>query len=384
MRMRKGGKAMGYFPMFCWSDKWCIEGTTAWFVTAESNILMQYDMKDESGKVLSKIPDAQGLRWNPECIKYNDEIICFPDRGKNVWIYSLLTHKWNEVIIEQKENKRMLCQFLYRDGDNICFVSRGLGNIYVLNMRTRKITEYINRRMYENSVDGTFRGLSNGVIIGKNIYFSLAETSSILIFNHSEKELSVKRIDMEIQIMRIQDDKDKIWLVGLDKAIYIWDLDRDTVKKVANFPKSFGGYMLQNDNSYKISFTSEKFSKSLFCTPIICGKYIWLIPWHGTEILYIEKESFKISTFEIEGEKAGDLDLIMLGARYLINYVREERYLGIFSGKSGCEIEIDMKEKKYRYLEMLINKEDLLAFNPIRERNEEMLDFFLQVLDKSK
>ena len=80
-------KIMAYFPTFCWSDQWWIEGTQAWFVTAEKNILMQYDMEKEIGKVLGKVPSADGLRWNPECMKYNDEIVCFPDRG-NMYGYT--------------------------------------------------------------------------------------------------------------------------------------------------------------------------------------------------------------------------------------------------------------------------------------------------------
>lgn len=368
---------MGYFPMFCWSDKWWIEGTTAWFVTAESNALMQYDMKDESGKVLSKIPGAQGLRWNPECTKYNDEIICFPDRGKNVWIYSLKTNKWEEIEINEKDNKRKTCQYIYREGSNIYFVSRTLGKMYILDMRTKMINEYEVKSLYEKSTGSEFKALSNGIIMGEYIIFAFAETAYILMIHRHNKKYEIRKLELETQIMRIQADKNQIWIVSLDKSLYLWNSDTNSVERISDFPKSFGGYVLQDNNKSIISLTNEKFSKPLFCVPVVFEESIWFIPWYGTEILYIEKGTLKVSSFPITDEIADACAIDMLGCRYLINYVRQKRYIGIFSSKTGCQIEIDTKEKIYKYIYMIIDRNDVKNFNPIMERNKNMLKIFL-------
>ena len=75
----------------------------------------------------------------------------------------------------------------------------------------------------------------------------------------------------------------------------------------------------------------------------------------------------------IRDEESNVDSLNMLKCRYLINYVREERYIGIFSSKTGRQIEIDTREKKYRNINILIEKKDLKGFNPIIERNKDML-----------
>lgn len=365
---------MAYFPTFCWSDQWWIEGTQAWFVTAEKNVLMQYDMEKEIGKVLGKVPSADGLRWNPECMKYNDEIVCFPDRGKHVWIYSLKTHEWEKITIwkGEGENKRKTCQYILRDGSNIYFVSRGLGQLYILDMGTKQIAEYDINIIHKNNSGIEFKGLSNGVVIGRYIFWAFNETSYILMMDRYNHECTVRKLELEVQIRRIQADKDNIWIVGLDKSVYVWQPRTNALERVSNFPTTFGGYMREDDN-WAISLKNEKFLKPLFGVPVINEGFVWLIPWYGTEILYIDKRTLKIHNFLIRDEESNVDSLNMLKCRYLINYVREERYIGIFSSKTGRQIEIDTREKKYRNINILIEKKDLKGFNPIIERNKDML-----------
>lgn len=365
-------RIMAYFPTFCWSDQWWIEGTQAWFVTAEKNILMQYDMEKETGKVLGKVPCADGFRWNPQCMKYNNEIVCFPDRGKHVWIYSLKTYEWEQIKIRQGENKRKTCQYIFRDGSNIYFASRELGQLYILDMGTKQIAEYDINILHKNNTDIEFKGLSNGIVIGQYIFWAFIETSYFLMMDRYNDECTLRKLELDIQIMRIQADKDDIWIVGLDKSVYVWQPKTNVLERFSNFPTTFGGYMREDDN-WAISFKNEKFLKPLFCVPVINEGFVWLIPWYGNEILYIDKETLKVNSFFIEDEEADGSSLKILGCRYLINYVREERYIGIFSSKTGQQIEIDTREKKYKNINILIEKKDLKDFNPIIERNKDML-----------
>ncbi|MDE7019522.1 MAG: hypothetical protein K2P23_01270, partial [Lachnospiraceae bacterium] len=63
--------------------------------------------------------------------------------------------------------------------------------------------------------------------------------------------------------------------------------------------------------------------------------------------LYVDTETYEIRGLKIEGEEETRHSILsrsFLEGRYILEYVRENQYLGIFSYKSKCMYKIDAKE----------------------------------------
>lgn len=362
---------------FFWSDNWWFEGDTAWFISGGYNILFQYNMTTGETVSLSTIPDAKGFRWNAECMKNGDQIFCFPDRGDKLWIYSLQSDKWEGIEIEKEKDERLTCQFMYMAENCIWFVSRCLCKLYAFNLEKREIADYDLKIQGTEEKTNPYNILSNGVFVDGQIYFAGAKSNFIIIFDPDTKEAVFKQLDIQDGFMRIQKVDDNIYIIGLKKAIYIWNYKNNSIHIVDDFPEEFGLYTLQEEGAHKKDCTSDRGEGPLFCVPMECDEYVWLVPWNGTEIIRLNKITLKTEIYAIEGERAEYLEECLFACRYLLNYMRDNRYLGLFSAKNQLQIEIDMRTGTYRYLPMLLLNWNNLWTN---ESAEGIFDLFLDNL----
>lgn len=363
-----------------WSDKWHIEDNVAWFIYGETNILFERNLMTGTVIAISKIPDAEGIRWNGDCIKYNNQIYCFPNRGTKLWIFSLETKEWEGIVIEKQVDKRMACQFVCVDDRSAWFVSRGGCKLYKLDLDNKTILDYsLVLELFKNK-KVSMDGLSNGVVYGRIIYFAGLETNIILMFDMDSKQVSYKRLPIDDKFMRIQKVEDEFYIVGLKKAIYIWNLEKDMIKSIYDFPTEFGIYTLQKNGMHKKDYVSECNDSPLFCEPVAANENVWFVPWTGTEILYQNKETLELQIYEMEEENTECLEenAIALSCKYLLNYIRDNRYLGLYSVKNGCQLEIDMKTKQTTYLTMDLIVDKWNEQLPTKEFSNDNIEFFLK------
>lgn len=361
-----------------WSDKWWIENNKAWFVSGEDNILFETDLLNGTIKPLSRVPNARGFRWNPECMKKGEDILCFPNRGTKLWIFSITSKEWEEVEFEKNVDKRLMCQFLCVVDRSVWFVSRGLCKIYRYDLVTKHVRSYTLKGEMP-----TYESVSNGVVVENKILFAGIGTNNIICFDMDSKQLFLKKVDVLDEFMRIQKIGNDLYIVGLKKAVYVWNYIEDTVTTINEFPENFGIYTKQKNRTYKKDCFNKKGESPLFGIPIESEDNIWLIPWIGTDILVIDRKTKEIEVFEIKEEEAQYLHEHIQGCKYLFNYIRDNQFIGLFSMKNRCQLEIDMKRKRIRYLTMDVFTDEWNKNFGFAERSKYDLDGFIHyVLSK--
>ena len=109
----------------------------------------------------------------------------------------------------------------------------------------------------------------------------------------------------------------------------------------------------------------ENVGQNLFVfSNIYClGEKVWLIPQSGNKIMYCDKNDRKMRNFNIldEEETAETLDLNYrhIATKFFMMYVREERYLGIYSYKNKRMFEIDTQNMNYKNIDIKMDDKSL-------------------------
>ena len=111
----------------------------------------------------------------------------------------------------------------------------------------------------------------------------------------------------------------------------------------------------------------EAFETPLFLYSVMAYEYIWFIPFQTNEIIYVSKNTYEISIFPLEMEEQTEENIKeqLLGHKYLLEYVRENRYIGLFSLKNKWVFEIDAKNLTYKRMNYKLDGDS--AFRVLQE-----------------
>ena len=94
---------------------------------------------------------------------------------------------------------------------------------------------------------------------------------------------------------------------------------------------------------------TEVYNYPTFAYSVDLGGYIWFIPYLANKIVYVEKSTHIVRELKAEDELETNESLRArnaIGEKYVLEYIRENRYIGIFSNKNKNIIEIDTKEQE--------------------------------------
>lgn len=340
---------------FIWSDNWYIEDNNAWFIAGEMDILFSVNLNTKKTTLESEILSDKeySAREHPRCLKKGSLIICLPCNGKHIWCYHLMDRSWTTIAIDLPEGIRSACF-------NAWFIEKKL---YVISLGLKQIIEIdINKEeiIYCHDLPfGESEHTSRSILVGNCIYIFVSFTSSMYKFDCLRKKLERYDIpDINDQIQTICFDGDKFWLSGEHRRLYIWDEKIGQVFFIENLPNDFGIWNFSGKFENLITY-KDVLGLPLFSDSVMVGQYIWFIPFQTNEILYVEKNTMKIKKFHINEENHTDDNIKqqLLGHKYLLEYVREDRYIGLFSLKNTWIFEIDCKELSYKIVEFQIGKE---------------------------
>lgn len=330
-----------------WGDNWCIEDDKAWFVCGQRNILCCLDMKTNRCELLVSIPDTSvsTFRWTPRCMKYQNYIYCMPDYGVSIWIYDVGDGRFDEMYIDNPDKKSLQVHNFWEHSNKIYAVSYRLKQVIEINPLEKKIENY-----YPICKEGS---IGASVKAGSSIYILFGEIGEIYQFDLETKEIFAHKLPKTgRRFINLCLAGKEFWLGGYRKEIYIWDTDKNTVKIIDGFPKDFGMYDFTKETDGNADSVSDEYEFGAFIIPIVVEQNIWFIPYCTNKIVYINKETRRIQAFEIEEEnetKESILTRTSLGYKYLLDYVKDDRYIGLYSLKNNCILEIDTAELKYEY-----------------------------------
>lgn len=324
---------------FLWGDNWWLEDDKAYFCPSGAAAIFCADMVEEKCELVATIPNCRFSknRMNSYCIKYQNKIFCTPYEEKKICYYDIQKKMWENIEVDFK-SRPMIC------------LNKGMANnekIWVMELRGEKIYQV---NLASNVVEKEFEifpkdNLFTGryIIVQHNLYCTIKE--------------GLCRIDMEdgsIKIYKLPDIKDELyticydgcnfWISGVSEIIYIWNPQSGIIKKITDFIE-------KADNFYLDSGIIVK-NIPVFADSILLGKNIWFIPLQcNAPIMYMNKEDYNMRILNIEEEQETKEELIRRGSafKYVIEYIRQDRFIGLYSVKNRKIFEIDTFNKSVQY-----------------------------------
>lgn len=342
-------------PLMC---NWCMEDDIGWFVAYSLNILYKYDMQKEELSAVSAIPtDKLGSYQNPLCVKYKNFIYCIPYYANSIWCYNLVSGEWSKTVLCDESSSIVACLLGIRKG--VCyFFSMEFRTIYGLDLATGTIKFTYIVGLIESVPYSRF----DGILKDSYIYLVVggAEVYEFNLDTQEENKFDLCGIDDTLY--KIIFCEDSFWLLGKKKEIYIWNKEKNCIHIINSFPEGFKLYDFANKAEI-IDLNHE--TKDLIVFAGICclnGK-VWIIPQSGNKIIYFVQSEKKIRAFEMQEEEESietlDLCYRYMAAKFFLVYVREERYLGIYSYKNKRIFEIDTLYMTYKNMETIVDIESL-------------------------
>lgn len=334
--------------LFIWGGNWEIEGDKAWFVPGESNILLQLDMKTGQREILTELPNnaANAYMLNCYCLKCGNDIFCMPYSGSDsIWVYQFENSQFRQI---KAANTNPVQSALYisefwRCGEKIFAVSRGLKQILEINIREKKIDNCY------SACDGRAVEIAQSIKVGQAVYTVSSSANELYEFDTvTKKTLTYTIPGIEERLYAIGFDGKHFWFSGFSKRIYVWNKERNTIVTIDKFPEQFGIYNFKNNKETLLDCKSVEYDTPVFINIVAAGQYIWFIPLQTNLILYVDKDTYECKFFEIEEENETKDSLLKqrITAKYSLQYVREQRYIGLHSIKNNYIFEIDTLERK--------------------------------------
>ena len=361
------------------ADRFYMNEDTSWFISLEDNYLMKRDNKTGVCEVIDSVSDSNEYSWCSECVKIGDFVYCLPNRAKSLYIYSLLEHSWINQILLEENDCRLTCELVKEQEDCFWFISRGNSKLYKYSITENKIYTKDLRTDISKINNVEYQYLSNVCIENDELYFGLINTNVIVKYNCKNDKIMTFNIPISDSIWRVQKKEDNLYLIGLKKALYEWNINSNTVHIKDNFPDDFGGVIINKKTNEKIiDFKSNEFILPLFNYPICRGNEVWLIPFIGNEILIYNSETSSFTTYSYTSNNRKDR---VTNKKYNLIYYLNNRYLGIYSHEERVYFEIDLEDKTDKILDMIITSEGLekMGMSMIEEGKISM-ELFLELV----
>lgn len=345
---------------FIWSDGWYIEDGKAWFVDGQRDVLCCLDFQTDECDYVQKIPNLNinKFRLNPQCVKRKNEIYCLPDIGDCIWIYNLDKKCFEHIKIDNSNNDRLSITNLWEFNNKLFIVSVGLKKIIEIDPKLKVIDNYYTICINDNEK------LANSVKVGANIFSVSAVSNKVYQFDLELKKVTVHTISEVADVFQtISYDGCNFWLTGYNKAIYVWNRDKNETKIIVNFPKQFGIYDFAGKEKEILDCEKSVYDVPVFLMSRVVGQYVWFVPFQTNQVLYVDKRTHEINVLEIreEIETRESLSKNTMASKYLLQYILDDRYLGLYSFKNKCIYEIDAVKRKsvslrYLFTDNYINK----------------------------
>ena len=347
------------------AGRWNLDGSTGWFVAFIRNVLYKYDTQKNMLSIVSFIPTKNEDPYQyVSCVKKGDQIYCFPEYESSIWCYDVISEQWKKISICESDDIPAMI-FLLGEYSGVCyFFSCTYKTLYGFDLQAGKVIE-----SYLLDVEVTCKYYIHGIISDGKVYLVLGGTSlyEFDLETHIQKEYIFP--DFGDILFRIEADGDTFWIIGKKQCVYRWKKGNDEIRVLMEFPKEISLY----DYEKKMKITEfDCNAKGLFVfNSIHClnGK-IWIIPMSASKIVYFAKDDMVIKVFDIsedeETERTLDLRYRRVAAKYALMYIRQERYLGIYSCRNKQIFEIDTSEMTYQTIHYDMDQYSL-AHIPIQE-----------------
>lgn len=327
-----------YFP---WTNCITVEGDRAWFVSARGNLLLEIDLQKEIISLCYEFTDTddfEARQYHSCCIKYGDVILCAPFRNNYFWLYNLktgLATKMNSGVTNNLFADNLICY-----GDRVFLIAQALGEILEIDVKSECIC---NKYLLADKND---EKIQDSVTVENKIYCICLSSAIRKIYQFDMDTKKIRKYDLsmiEDSVGTLCFDGECFWIGGCEKKLYIWNIETTELQILDLSPIVIGRYDYEGNKASIIDFDLKKYNDLIFFKIIATQKYIWCIPYKTDKILYIDKITKKIECLYIEGENETRYSLRMreISIKYIVEFVRANRYIGLYSVKQNRLIVID-------------------------------------------
>lgn len=371
------------FPM---SDNWWVEEDKAFFCGTRISALFRVDMNSLQCEVIAWLPENDKIDFfvHPYCLKHKNFIVCLPGTGKEIWYYDIEQAVWKKTEIDNDGQFIISVKSYNQTGGRIWLLEYDKGKILQFNL-DKKIVE----KEYYLPCDNHEVYFGEYVVVHNKLYTTV-ENRVYCIDAKSENVIVYEVPEIRAGLYTICYDGINFWLGGYCKEIYIWNPQQGLIKILTEFPERFGIYHFPGvPNIDYNTFTREVEEGPFFQYSICLGQYVWYFPAQSNGVVYIDRETYEIHFLEIKEEQETMESLKRDYAnKFLFEYIREDRYIGIYSilNKKVFEIDTVALCVKYRQYELdsktvLKLGEDLDKYDGTRlfRENKENDRFFFKV-----
>ncbi|MDE6949930.1 MAG: hypothetical protein K2P64_03300 [Lachnospiraceae bacterium] len=351
---------------FPWSDNWWFEDHKAWFIIGSRNILCCFNLSNYECEVMVNVPDVLSRKFRAvsKCMKYQNEVYCFPVFGNNIWVYSIEDGSFSSIPMEMPPD---VCPEIYdfwEYNGEIFAVSMQLKTIFVINPREKRI-----ENAYVLCEEGY---IAKSVKVGTAIYSLSGMSEKIYKFDFVTRRIVTFQLPhMGRKFSTICFDGENFWLGGYREEVYLWYEEKN---RIAIYPCSdeglrLGGMEKHMDNGGDC--IAQECEIPVFLYSAAVGKYSWFIPYQTNRIIYADKESHRLCAIEVSEEmedeesswQEGDLKV-----KFVLVYVRENRYLGIFSISQNQMLEIDAEQLTYKWCDYHMGDKSIKKYAELVDR----------------
>lgn len=324
---------------------------TAWAMGVNINGLFQLSLEHGEYELLTCFPDGYGFfgyAISDKCHKYKNNIFCFPCRGNMIWVYDLINKKMDMIPLEYGKSVEIGISMVVEESNTLFAVANGLNMILEINAEKKKVLNNIEIFRDENYINTSF----TGVVVDKKLYFIVTNKNKVCEFDLETKYIHLYSINEDKEINTISYDGKYFWLSGNTKEIFRWNKNKDEIYVVSDFPPDFGRYEVDEKNDFFICY-KEKYSQPIFRSSICVGNAIWFIPHETNQIIYIEKDTFKLNSFFIEEEKENKSTWQRESrTKYRLQYILKNQYIFLYSYKNKRYLKIDAVKFTFEYIDL--------------------------------
>lgn len=319
------------------SDNWWLEGDKAYICASSIAAIFCLDMATLQCHFLAWIPDCplKGYRINSYCRKYKNKIFCIPYDTQWILHYDLEQKVWGKIEIGFK-GKLVVCM----DDENtvdakVWLMERGGRTIYQVDLEK----EIVEKKYVIPKDKSVFTGF---YVLVQNSLYCTAGNGIHCIDIHDGNVITYTVTDEDIELYTICYDGYNFWLSGNCETIYIWRAQEGIIKTVE--------FCEKNDVFLK--------DIPLFGISMVGGQYVWHIPLqYNSPVLYIDKEDYRVGVLERKEDYARSGGIF----KYGFEYIRQNRYIGLYSVNDPAFFEIDVCDLCINNRKMSFHNKSFLA-----------------------
>lgn len=364
---------------FILNDYLWLEEHNAWFTGIGINSIFCYNFLDKKCEFITDLPIWKNRYWREysRCFKYKSYLYCIPHFGTKLLVYDLNKKKWKEICINNPKSISIICLKFYQINDLLYLISNGLKQIIVVDLKKMVIEGYYNIPIQDidNMGIGSF----------DNDFIYIITTNSTMqniIYKFDCKKRKFKEILLPVikdELFTISFFNKNYWLTGKCKKIWIFEEDNNKLKVIDKFPDNYGFYNFTKENKDILDYNITNNGQHILSEMILVGNKMWCIPFQTNKIMFIDTLSYNISFLEIkeEEETKETLNNRIFAHKYLIQYTKDDRFIGLYSLKNEYVIEIDAKKLIYEILPVNLTESCIKRYSNFIFSESKKFDIYL-------